>query len=352
MKLPNGYGSVYKLSGKRRNPWAARITVGWKQVPEKQKAYPDYKFIGYYKTKKEALQALADFNQNPYDLNLNKLTFGEIYNQWSKRYYLNASRSTIKSYESSYKILEPLHDKIFKDLKLHDLQKVFDESGKSKGVLANCKIVLSHMWNYAIKQEIITPDKKDIIHYLEFTNAAATKKNKRLPFTHDEIDELWSRVDNHEDNMIPLMLIYSGVRISELLELKKENVFIKDRYFKIVKSKTAAGIREVPIADKVLPFFKYWMSKDSDYLIPNSKGGPFHPNTYRTYHWQHSVSHLKSHVIHTPHEARHTCVSLLAEAEIDPRIIKQIVGHNGAGVTEQVYTHISIAAKLEAINKI
>lgn len=29
MKLPNSYGSVYKLSGKRRNPWAARKTVGW-----------------------------------------------------------------------------------------------------------------------------------------------------------------------------------------------------------------------------------------------------------------------------------------------------------------------------------
>ena len=36
MKLPNSYGSVYKLSGKRRNPWAARKTVGWKQIPEKK----------------------------------------------------------------------------------------------------------------------------------------------------------------------------------------------------------------------------------------------------------------------------------------------------------------------------
>ena len=29
MKLPNGYGSVYKLSGNRRKPWAARVTDGW-----------------------------------------------------------------------------------------------------------------------------------------------------------------------------------------------------------------------------------------------------------------------------------------------------------------------------------
>jgi len=29
MKMPNGYGSVYKLSGNRRKPWAARVTDGW-----------------------------------------------------------------------------------------------------------------------------------------------------------------------------------------------------------------------------------------------------------------------------------------------------------------------------------
>ena len=29
MKLPNGYGTVYKLPGKRRKPWIARITNGY-----------------------------------------------------------------------------------------------------------------------------------------------------------------------------------------------------------------------------------------------------------------------------------------------------------------------------------
>lgn len=29
MRLPNGFGSVYKLSGNRRKPWVARKTTGW-----------------------------------------------------------------------------------------------------------------------------------------------------------------------------------------------------------------------------------------------------------------------------------------------------------------------------------
>ena len=40
---------------------------------------------------------------------------------------------------------------------------------------------------------------------------------------------------------------------------------------------------------------------------------------------------------HRPHDTRHTCVSLLAAAGIDERIIKKIVGHAGQGVTEEGY---------------
>lgn len=79
MKLPNGYGSITKLSGKRRRPWMVRIF--------KENIYDenlgDYKVsrvvLGYYKTRKEAIDALAQYNSSPYDLSQGKITFGEIY---------------------------------------------------------------------------------------------------------------------------------------------------------------------------------------------------------------------------------------------------------------------------------
>lgn len=40
MRMPNGYGSVYKLSGKRRNPYVARKTIGFNE-----KNQPIYKII-------------------------------------------------------------------------------------------------------------------------------------------------------------------------------------------------------------------------------------------------------------------------------------------------------------------
>ena len=55
---------------------------------------------------------------------------------------------------------------------------------------------------------------------------------------------------------------------------------------------------------------------------------------------------------HTPHDTRHTCISMLAEAHVDQTMIKKIVGHSGAmTLTERVYTHLDVNALLEAIKK-
>ena len=85
MKLPNGYGSVVKLSGKRRKPYIERKTVGFHYDEKKDKQVQDYIIIGYAKTKAEGLKILSDYNGNPYDITLSKMTFSEVYNEWSKR---------------------------------------------------------------------------------------------------------------------------------------------------------------------------------------------------------------------------------------------------------------------------
>lgn len=147
------------------------------------------------------------------------------------------------------------------------------------------------------------------------------------------------------------MLIYTGCRISELLALKKEDINLQEKWFDIKKSKTAAGVRRVPIADKVLPFFEFWYTLNGcKYLISTPEGKPFEYRNYYDSYWKPLVEQLN--MKHRPHDTRHTCVSLLAAAGIDERIIKKIVGHAGQGVTENVYTHYELESLREAINKI
>lgn len=54
----------------------------------------------------------------------------------------------------------------------------------------------------------------------------------------------------------------------------------------------------------------------------------------------------------TPHCTRHTCISMLSEAQVQDTMIKKIVGHSGAmSLTEKVYTHLDMQILVDAINK-
>ena len=62
MRLPNGFGSVVKLSGKRRRrPYMARKTEGF----DPETGYPIYKILGYFETYAEAYEFLSDYNRRP-----------------------------------------------------------------------------------------------------------------------------------------------------------------------------------------------------------------------------------------------------------------------------------------------
>ena len=150
---------------------------------------------------------------------------------------------------------------------------------------------------------------------------------------------------------VVLILIYTGLRIGELLDLKKSDVHLEERWFYVREAKTESGIREVPISEKIVPFFEHWMKQNCEYLICTPNHEHFAYRNYYDSYWTPLMKSL-SFDKHRPHDTRHTCISLLTEAGVDERVIKKIVGHKGQGVTETVYTHLELPIKLEAINKI
>ena len=126
---------------------------------------------------------------------------------------------------------------------------------------------------------------------------------------------------------------------------------LEERYFKIVASKTAAGIRTAPISEKVYPFFEYWCNlNDCEYLLSTPEGEHFKYRNYYDSYWSPLIETLG--MKHRPHDTRHTCISMLTVAGVSDKVIKKIVGHKGQGVTEVVYTHFEIEELIDAINKI
>lgn len=337
MKLPNGFGSVYKLSGKRRKPWCARKTAGWTFNEEKQKSYPIYQFVGYYTTRKEALEALTEYNSDPYNLEAKTLTFEQLYAAWSEEYFKTATASSIDGYKKGYRICEDLYKMKIRDIKLNHIQKAFDDSGKNSPTLRKGKVVIGLMYNYAVAHELISADKREMLRHLDIDKAGNPNAIERAPFSKNEIKALWDNAYSVDYVPIVLVLIYTGLRIGELLDLKKEDVYLEKRYFDIKYAKTKSGIRSVPIAEKIVPFFKKWLATDSEYLVSSVQGKHIIYGNFNAHYWSSVMEKLKMN--HRPHDTRHTCISLMAEKKIDERLIKKIVGHKGQGVTETVYTH-------------
>lgn len=351
MKLPNGYGSVKKLSGNRRNPWIVSKTDGWQVNPETGQVKQNKIIIGYYPTRQAGLQALAEYNANPYDINVSKVTFAEMYEKWADRKFKEISDSNIKGYRAAYNLCSSLYDMRMVDIKLNHLQSVADNSGKNYPTLRKLKVLLSQVFEYSVMNEVISKD-KNIVEYLDIKSAGNPNKIDREPFKRSEIQILWDNIKTNEYISIILMLIYCGCRISELLDLKKSDVHLSEKWFYIRHAKTNAGIRAVPIADKTFCFFEQWYNKnDCEYLLCTPDANHF---TYRNYYDSYWDPFMKEFSLsHKPHDTRHTCISLLASAKVYQTTIKKIVGHSGAqSLTERVYTHLDIQELLDAINLI
>ena len=353
MKNPNGYGSIFKLSGKRRAPFAVRITAGWSN-DAKQK----YKYIGYYATRSEAMNALASYNISPYDLEVSKITLKDVYEKWANEKLIvkdsnnphGIAQSNINGYRAAWKLCSIIEDVKFVDIKLSHLQEVVDKSGKNFPTLRKLKVLFSQLFDYAVIHEIITKD-RDIVEYVNINKAGNPNAYNRKPFTREDVQTVWNWSSSSEYVQVILMLIYSGVRIGELLELRKTNVNLKEKWFDVEKSKTNAGIRKVPISDKTIHFFENWYNKnDSEFLITTKEDKKFKYTNYYDAYWKPYMKQMG--LEYTPHCTRYTCISFLTAAGVDDRIIKKIVGHKGNGITQALYTHLEIVELQNAVNKI
>lgn len=306
--------------------------------------------VGYAPTREEGIEMLARYHLDP-DFIRPQLTFRQVYKYVFEEHVSRFSKSNINAYNASYDALESLHDEVFSKIRMKKLQEAVDNCGKNYPTIKKIKVLLNQMYKWAIKYDVAEKDYAQYLNIAKHKHKNPNKRNTKI-FSQEQIDTLWDLKDSNEYYGAILMLIYTGLRVNEFLTLKKENVNLEDQSFEVISSKTEAGLRTVPIADAILPTFKYWMEKNyCEYLITTLENEQMRYSNFLNAYWRGVLEPLGW--THTPHHNRHTCVTLLTEARVEPTFIKMIVGHEGAmTMTERVYTHISIEPLLESVNKI
>jgi len=129
--------------------------------------------------------------------------------------------------------------------------------------------------------------------------------------------------------------------------LKKENIFLEERYL-IAGSKTAAGKdRLIPIHKDLIPLIKRRYEESNYYLIElNDKKMEY--MTYRKRYLK-LLEYLNLEK-HTIHDTRHTFATIMNNSGANSTSIKNIIGHSDFKTTEKIYTHKEKAELIKAID--
>lgn len=341
MRLPNGYGSVVKLSGNRRRPYMVRLTTGYDKFTGAQIQKP----VAYFAKKTEALAFLATLSNKNIDVDAMKLTFAQVHDRWEAATYVDGKEQS-NQYKAAYMRCQPIYDIPFCELKTEHFQKLINDCDKGYSTKKAIRIVCNLITKYALANDIAQKN------YVELT-ALPPQVESRLhnQLTAKELQALWSNAQHDFRVQSVLILCYTGMRPTELLKIKKADVDF-DARFMVGGIKTAAGKgRRIPIADKILPFVKAAYERSSgEYLYSKERGMMLNYDDYRAQYWKPVMDMLRFN--HLPGDARHTCASMLDNKDVNTKIKKLILGHASNDVTERVYTHKTLEQLLEAINLI
>jgi len=189
------------------------------------------------------------------------------------------------------------------------------------------------------------------------------RRDVHLPetLTVEEVDRLVNAIDlskaeGHRNRAIVEMLYGSGLRVSELVELKLSDMYRTEQYM-LIHGKGSKE-RLVPISPEAEKWFAYWMedrgkldiqSKQEDYAFLNRRGHQLTRMMIFTIIRRLATEAGITKTI-SPHTLRHSFATHLLQNGADLRVIQQLLGHENITTTE-LYTHLDVEDLRQAILK-
>ena len=261
------------------------------------------------------------------------------------------SENTIKSYMSD---LELYGEFLYKYQGLNDITYVEEEhinkyiaslkrADFSKQTIARKIIAIKEFHKFLYSERISDTDPAKFIE--------SPKPSKPLPvvLSKDEIQKMIDSIPNVtpldlRNKAIMETLYASGLRITELIELKTSDIHLMEKYIVVV----GKGDKErmVPLGDMAVIALRNYIEKGRPFLSKkpgntlfyNYQGNPISRQALYKYIVKLAADNGITKEI-SPHTIRHSFATHLLEGGIDLRIVQELLGHEDISTT-QIYTHI------------
>ena len=318
MRLPNGYGGIRKLSGKRRKPYQVVVTIGWES--DGVKARQKQKVIGSYATRAEALMALGEWNKDP--VILQKATLAEVWEKWLPTQE-QFSKSKLSSIKMAHRHIEHLLNTPISAITSVELQNIIDTLKSNSYQLQHISAYRS-VFDYAYTHGYVSEN---------ITSKITTTVNAKKPtvniFTLDEIAQLPEQYK---------LFFYTGMRVNEMLSVTADDIDREHEVILVRGSKTESALRHIPIH----PQIRDMVLATNDRLWQWQRRYPTLLRDFRQHNSNHKI-----------HDMRKTFATACYLSGIDDVITKRLMGHHVSDITHSTYIkNDDIELLREGINKL
>lgn len=150
------------------------------------------------------------------------------------------------------------------------------------------------------------------------------------------------------DRTILELLYATGIRVSELVQLKKSDINLEGGF--LIASGKRSKERVVPLGEYSKAAISEYLATEKPegtYLFPNRRGGRLTRQSIWKLIKKYGNSVAKDHI--SPHTIRHTFATHLLEGGADLRSVQMLLGHEDISTT-QIYTHVD-RTRLKDVHK-
>jgi integrase/recombinase XerD len=271
------------------------------------------------------------------------------------------SNNSIAAYELDFKRLKTYMEEHHIDVvraTFDDLQSfVFDTFKTTLSAKTQARLLSSvhSFYRFLLYHHYIEQDPSELLEM--------PRIEKHLPevLTVQEIDDMIAHIDmskpeGHRNRAIIEMLYGSGLRVSELTELRLSNLYRQEGYMRIIGKGNKQ--RLVPISPEADKQLGYWLEDRNKLDIKPEATDIVFLNHYGRQLTRAMIFTIVKRLAQaadirktiSPHTLRHSFATHLLQNGADLRIIQQLLGHESI-VTTEIYTHINIHDLREAVLK-